>query len=378
MTQRFSSFLKRQRNSAGAAADPLTSLAAQSIELCQETIGESDCVLHWDRLEEKTFLVPVGLIEGLREGGPKIAAARLYEIAPGIFDAVPAGSAAISLRLSLIVSQLANLLPEAPEPPEIVNQSFETPFCRQAEEERARLLQKKIPVPTRGTDQKHSVASDARSEELQYEPADRPNTPLELLREYDCAQRPTEKEHAREPAGTGSEVPQLPSSPPAAPHRLEEPEIEPLPAIQAERKVSVLPTALNPRAAMERLQELFLLEEDLDGPRVAEEILKLPRIQGALVIRCGRGVLGGRLPEQYDPVVALSAPDLIEQLARFTAALGGGNFSFATISASQQITLVSHGAITLVVIHEGRFVPGVRQKLVETAKALADLYTFEP
>jgi len=373
MGPRFSSFLKRQRNSAGAPADPFTSLAAQSIELCQDAIEENDVALHWDRLDEKTFLVRVGLIEGLREGAPKIAATRLCEIAPLLFDAAPAGSAAIFLRLSWVVSQLANLLPEAPEPPEIVNQSFETPFSRQAEEERARLSQRKNVAPAHATDEKHSPAGGTAAEEPQYEPSDRPNTSLELLREY--AGAPAEKEGAPGPPNAGSEAPKRPSSPSAAP-RFQRLESAPAPAIQAEReKVSVLPTLLNRRAAMERLQELFLLEEDLDGPRVAEEILKLPRIHGALVIR-GQAVLGGRLPEPYDPRVALSAPELIEQLAQFTAALGGGTFSLVTISASQQITLVGQGAITLVVIHQGRFVPGVREKLVETAKALDDFYTF--
>jgi hypothetical protein len=186
------------------------------------------------------------------------------------------------------------------------------------------------------------------------------------LREYDFPREPAEKEVAPEPANAGSEAPERPSLPSAAP-RFQRRESAPTPAIQAEReKVSVLPTLLNRRSAMERLQELFLLEEDLDGPRVAEEILKLPRIHGALVIR-GQAVLGGRLPEPYDPRVALSAPVLIEQLAQFTAALGGGTFSLVTISASQQITLVGRGAITLLVIHQGRFVPGVREKLVETA-----------
>ena len=375
MGPRFSSFLKRQRNSAGASADPLNSLAAQSIALCQDAVEENDVVLYWDRLEEKTFLVPVGLIEGLREGAPKIAATRLCEIAPLLFDAAPAGGAAVSLRLSWVVSQLANLLPEAPEPPEIVNQSFETPFSRQAEEERARLSQRKNPAPAHATDENHSPAGhQTAAEETQYEPSDRPNTPLELLREYDFPRgAPAEKDVALEPAKAASEAPQRPSLPPAAPRCGSAPP----PAIQEDReKVSVLPTLLNRRAAMERLQELFLLEEDLDGPRVAEEILKLPRIQGALVIR-GQAVLGGRLPEPYDPRVALSAPELIEQLAQFTAALGGGTFSLVTISASQEITLVVQGAITVVVIHQGRFVPGVRDKLVQTAKALDDFYTFE-
>lgn len=380
MGPRFGSFLKRQRSPGSApqaGTDLLSSLAAQSIELSQDAMEENDVVLHWDRFDDKTCLVRVGLIEGLREGAPRIAATRLYEIAPILFDAAPEGGAAISLRLPMIVSQLANLLPEAPEPAEIVNQSFETPFSRQAEEERARLLQRKYSASANGTDEKRSPAEDTAAEEPHYEPADRPSTPLELLREHDFAQgAPGEKEEALKPTNAGSPAPERQSSPPAPPRR-ERRESSPPPAIQAEKKGTILPALINRRAAMERLQELFLLEEDLDAPRVAEEILKLPRIQGALVIRAGQTLLGGRLPEPYNPEIALSAPQLLEQLAQFTAALGGGTFSVATISASQQITLVSQGAITLVVVHDGRFVPGVRERLVQTAKALDDFYTFE-
>jgi hypothetical protein len=157
MGPRFNSFLshyKRPRNSGGpfpGGADPVNSLAAQAIALSQECIEASPVALHWDRLDGggggDTLLLVAGLIEGLREGAPTIRATRLYETAPDLFDAIPPENALIGLRLAAIVAQLANLLPEAPEPPEIVDQSFETPFCRQAAEEQARRAQRKTLAP---------------------------------------------------------------------------------------------------------------------------------------------------------------------------------------------------------------------------------------
>jgi hypothetical protein len=387
MATRFGSFLKGKRPSAGASGvptDPLSSLAAQSIELNQDAVEEND-ILDWDRLEEETPLLRVGLIEGLREGVPKVAAARLYEVAPSLFKAAPEPGAVIALRLHPIVNQLANLLPEAPEPAEILNQSFETPFSRQAEEERARLLQKpnRLPVPGTSESISHSPDRETAPEEPQYEPSDRPSTPIELLRERQFAPAPAPREEAipseAGKPGSGAKLNEVPEPPclPVATRSPAKPE-NPPPVVHVATRVSDCPAALNRRAAMERLQELLFMEEDLDAARVAEELLKLPKIHGVLVIR-GRAVLGGMLPKEYDPEVALSAPEVIESLERFTAALGDTQFSSATISATQQITLVSQGDITLVIVHQGRFVPGVREKLVETARALHDLYrSFGP
>jgi hypothetical protein len=127
------------------------------------------------------------------------------------------------------------------------------------------------------------------------------------------------------------------------------------------------------RAAIERLQELFLSEDELDGPRVTQEILKLPKILGALVLR-DQAVLEARLPEGFNPQAVLSLNRLLEQLVQFTQDFGAGSFSSLTIGAPEQITLVPYGSILILVIHHGRLVPGVCEKLVESARVLDRLY----
>ena len=393
MGPRFSSFLsqyKRQRNNGApspAGTDLVNSLAAQAIGLSQDCIEESPVTLHWDRLDGDgggdTLLLVIGLIEGIREGTPAIRATRLYETAPDLFDATPPENALIRLQLPAIVRQLANLLPEAPEPPEIADPSFETPFWRQAAEEQARRAQRKTLAPP-PPPSPETTSEESASQAPEYEPTDRPNTPLELLRQLD-SRNPSTEERPQEP----------PEPPPAVAdndniqkHQAVLKEAPPPPAqpdlTLAENKAPTpqtkqtltkpLPSAQQARrAAIERLQEIFLLEEDLDAELVAQEIVKLPRIVGVVLLR-GNAFLASVLPATYDLNAALTAPAVIARLAAFTRELGEEAFSSVTISATRQITLIWEGTLLLLVIHQERFVPGVRQKLVETARALDALY----
>jgi hypothetical protein len=325
------------------------------------------------------------LIEGIREGTPAIRATRLYETAPDLFDATPPENALIRLQLPAIVRQLANLLPEAPEPPEIAHPSFETPFWRQAAEEQARRAQRKtLAPPPPPPPSPETTSEQSASQAPEYEPTDRPNTPLELLRQPE-SRNPSIEERPQEP----------PEPPPAVAdndniqkHQAVLKEAPPPPAqpdlTLAENKAPTpqtkqtltkpLPSAQQARrAAIERLQEIFLLEEDLDAELVAQEIVKLPRIVGVVLLR-GNAFLASVLPATYDLNAALTAPAVIARLAAFTRELGEEAFSSVTISATRQITLIWEGTLLLLVIHQERFVPGVRQKLVETAKSLDALY----
>jgi hypothetical protein len=382
MARQFGNFLSRkktQRNpgsdpeqSLAAGSDPLSFLANQSIRLSRDEISQSTIQLHWDRLDGEMFFLRVALIEGLLKGAPRIVAAQLHEAAPALFDAPPPSGATIHLHLAAIVRQLGNLLPEAPEPPEPIDQGFDTPFRLRAEVEQARIREQQRPPPLRRADATGNLfppQTDCGSNEVDFEPSDRPQISLEILREQNLTQDP------------------FPSAPkPSLSPSSSRP--EPLPVILPEKKLSAAPATIiakrssqqgvNRRAAIERLQELFLSEEDLDGPRVTEEILKLPKILGALVLR-DQAVLACLLPEGFDAKAAMALNPLIKQLTQFSADLGAGRFSSLTMSAKEQITLVSQGAILVLVVHQGRLVPGVREKLVESAEALDALYSaFEP
>src|SRR6516162_9498594 len=155
MAPQFGNFLSRRKGKPGGQADqsatppadPLAVLANQSINLSKAEIEESPLELSWDRLQDGKLFLRIAVIEGLLEGAPRIAAAKLCDVAPALFDSAPPSDAVIQLRLAPIVLQLGNLLPEAPEPAEIVDPSFETPFGRQAEIEQARIREKQKPQP---------------------------------------------------------------------------------------------------------------------------------------------------------------------------------------------------------------------------------------
>jgi len=426
MAPQFGNFFPRKKTqrdpanvpeqSLAQGSDPLSFLANQSIRLSRDEIKQSRSdfafdkstgetidvipgtavLLHWDRLDGEMLLLRVALIEGLQEGVPRIAAGRLYGVAPALFDSPPP-DVTIHLRLAAIVSQLANLLPEAPEPPETVDQSFETPFHWQAEAEQARIREQQRPPPLRRPDAARNLfppQTDSGSNEVDFEPGDRPQIPLEILREQNLTQATlaqtspdTQQLPPDQEAALTEPQPSLaPSLSPSSPAPISQP--APLPVTLEEKKLSAAPAQMIPkrsshqrvirRAAIERLQEIFLLEEELDGPRVTEEILKLPKILGALVMR-DQAVLGCLLPEGFDPKPAMALNRLIEQLTQFSADFGAERLSSLTISAKEHITLVSQGAILVLVIHHGRLVPGVREKLVESAEALDALYNaFEP
>jgi hypothetical protein len=399
MAPQFGNFLSRKKakpeglpeQSVTPPADPLAVLANQSINLSRAEIEESQLELSWDRLEEEKLFLRIALIEGLLEGAPRIAATKLCDIAPVLFGSTPPSDALIHLRLAPIVRQLGNLLPEAPEPAEIIDQSFETPFRREAEIELARIREKQKPRPLLRPDPARNLfpqAKDSISDEIDFDPSERPQMPLEILRKQKIAS-PIEEvlpEEEDDSAVLSKDLTR--SSPPPTNSQITEPLPVKLPEVKLlpEKKLSpvaaqVVPKrsleeGVNRRAAIERLQELFLSEEELDGPRVTEELLKLPKILGALVLR-DQALLGCNLPEGFDPGAALTLNRFLEELVQFIADFGAESFSSLTISAREQITLVSHRAILVLVIHHGRLVPGVREKLVESAKALDALYAFQ-
>src|SRR5215471_11535585 len=114
MAPQFGNFLSRRKakaeQSITPATDPLAVLANQAINLSKTEIEETPLELSWDRLEEGKLFLRIALIEGVSEGSPRIAAAKLHDIAPALFDSAPPRDAVIHLRLAPIVRQLGDLL----------------------------------------------------------------------------------------------------------------------------------------------------------------------------------------------------------------------------------------------------------------------------
>ena len=121
-----------------------------------------------------------------------------------------------------------------------------------------------------------------------------------------------------------------------------------------------------------------MVDEPLDGRRVALLLQQFPRVTGALILLEGGAVLGGRLPDWLSLEAALQAPEVLAHFTRFITELEAGRqaqSTFVTVTSTTTISLVRSGQIVLLVSHQSRKLPpGLAQRLIETAEALNLIY----
>jgi hypothetical protein len=127
------------------------------------------------------------------------------------------------------------------------------------------------------------------------------------------------------------------------------------------------------------LQELYLSEEQLDGSKVAELILNLPRVAGVVIMLLDGAVLGGRLSGGLSEALLSQSPDFVKHLLHFTRGIEGGPLKFVTLSGHAcQISLTIGGDVLIFTGHEGKNLPpGLRERLVATAQALNMIYCLQ-
>ena len=129
---------------------------------------------------------------------------------------------------------------------------------------------------------------------------------------------------------------------------------------------------------VEQLQEIFMVNEPLDGRRVALLLRQFPEVTGALILLEGGAVLGGQLPEALNREAALQAPEVLAQFIRFIVELEAGRevqSHFISVNSATTISLVRSGQIVLLVSHQRRKLPpGLAHRLTETAEALNLIY----
>jgi hypothetical protein len=132
------------------------------------------------------------------------------------------------------------------------------------------------------------------------------------------------------------------------------------------------------RRGVEQLQEIFMVDEPLDGRRVALLVRQFPGVNGALILLEGGAVLGGQLPHWLNLEAALQAPEALAHFIRFIVELEAGQTPqsrLVTVTSATTITLVHSGKIVLLVSHHSRKLPpGLQHRLTETAQALNLIY----
>jgi hypothetical protein len=124
------------------------------------------------------------------------------------------------------------------------------------------------------------------------------------------------------------------------------------------------------------LRALFMTDADLSTEEVVEQCGGLPGLRACLVITSG-GVVSSGINSSCDEVTNFTsqAPRAHEYLAGLAQSMGmEGAGSFTLRSAATVRTFFIERGLCLAVLHgQDRFEPGVRDKLMLTARTLADL-----
>ncbi len=130
------------------------------------------------------------------------------------------------------------------------------------------------------------------------------------------------------------------------------------------------------REGHERLQELYLTDEPLDGAKIADLVLQLPRVTGVVIMLSDGAVLGGELGGGISEKLLSLVPDFVTHVSRFTEILPGGPTRFISFfGRSLQISVLIGGDVLMLIGHEGKNLPpGLRERLIATAESLDIMY----
>jgi predicted regulator of Ras-like GTPase activity (Roadblock/LC7/MglB family) len=305
--------------------------------------GHSPAPLDWSKVGG-AITVKAGKILGVLEGRTRIKAEVLEELYPGKFARPGNPAAEFNIPLHVVVMQIQDILCST-SLSDVKLEGLETPFAELAREDEERFKKGQRDQPLGG----QTVLPRSLDESGN---GVREDIEGQLVR----SEQP-------EPA-----IARLGSAPEAhkAPSRIASPPSE---GRQMQSRAAR-------REGYERLQELYLTDESIDGAKVADWVCQLPRVTGALIMLADGAVLGGELGGEIGEKLASLAPSFVKHASSFTEILAGGPTRFITFFGhALQISLVRCGSALMLVGHEGKNLPpGLRERLVATAQALDLLY----
>jgi hypothetical protein len=344
------------------------SLLAQQLGDRRITLNESDLKplteqgppLDWVTVNGQVTLL-ASTIEGLLEGRPRITAEHLKRLTPSPVGAEVPDATEYSVSLAAVIPQIEDLLQptQAETGPSTENATsrppeFETPFTVLANEDSQRLGT----GSNNSRDPREETAPLAEQLTQQSEQVDRPS--------FD----ETSRDHGQEPPLN------LVPAPMSRFRRERKPEVDP--RGEGADGLRNEPGDGPSGRGVEQLQEIFMVNEPLDGRRVALLLRQFPEVTGALILLEGGAVLGGQLPEALNREAALQAPEVLAQFIRFIGELEAGRevqSYFISVNSATTISLVRSGQVVLLVSHQRRKLPpGLAHRLTETAEALNLIY----
>ena len=318
--------------------------------------GESPARVDWSKLGG-AIAVKAGKILGVLEGRTRIKAGVLEELYPGKFTNHLNPEAEFNIPLRVVVMQMQDIFCGTPLAAAKL-EGLETPFAKLACEDEARFKKDLRDEPL--------VRQIAVPKSLDENPEPHTANPPP-----NGASADIESHLAR------SEQPKL------AVERLESaPEFRNAPASMSSSQPEVRHVQIRSshREGHERLQELYLTDEPLDGAKIADLVFQLPRVTGVAIMLSDGAVLGAELGGGISEKLLGLAPDFLKHVSGLTEMIPGGPTRFITFFGyALQISLVIGGDVLMLIGHEGKNLPpGLRERLIATTQALNDFYGPQP
>jgi hypothetical protein len=292
--------------------------------------------------------------EGLAEGSVTIRASTLQRIHPALLPNQLEADYLFSLSLKTVVLQVQPYLRQnSKEKPEQVGADFDTPIAQVAREDEglfkiAKLAETRVMPIDETTQARRKVTGPILT------PADRPSSSI--------LQRKLPAQTITQPPSTSSVT--MSSSPQCSGTESRE-------GKRGGPKIESIPQSLLRRTGLEQLQEIFMMDDLLDAPQVANLVAAFPKVKSALVMRSDGTILGGNVPDGYHLETALLAPVIVRSVQDFNRRLRSNEMSAFTLLGRDPVTLFAEGNICILISHEGRgLLPGVRERIGEVARAL--------
>lgn len=345
--------------------------------------GTAPACLAWNSVGG-TIRVKAEKILGILEGRTRIKATVLQDLYPGLFEKTPNPGTEFSIPLQAVVMQLQDLFTSLSSDVAVL-EDFSTPFGELAREDDARLKDhhderpeiRIAAAPKLVTSTQPRASTDLKTPDACTE-KERPAlaSARELHeREFQAEGKNGADETRRGPENITPCAEWAPSSAEkllsasASQNRL------PPSSTMSSGPGGILNDNIR-REGHEILQELYLTDESLDGSRVAQLILLLPRVTGVVIMLSDGAALGGGICGEISEALLSLTPAFVKHLMDFSKCIPGGSVKFVTFSGyASQLSLTMGGDVMILAGHQGKNLPpGLRERLVATAEALKMIY----
>jgi hypothetical protein len=314
-------------------------------------------LLDWSTFD-KGIAVQLKDTEGLDVGSVTIKASTLQRIHPALLPVPLESEYLFPISLKTVVLQVqAHLRQGSEEIPNPTGPDFDTPIAQVAREDngffKLAKMTEAIEPPV-----EESVQAKPKIPEPMLTPADRPTSPM-LRKNF-----PPENRDFRASQYSSALIPSS-----RHPEFLET-EVAPAGRISP-KKEAIAQNSLR-RIGAERLREIFMTEDHLDTPQVAQLLAAFPKVNSAMIMLGDGTVLGGNIPDGYHLETALrEIPLIIRSVREFNRRLRSHETPAFTLLGDPSVTLFAEGKVYILISHEGRgLLPGVRERIGEVARAL--------